>query len=310
MDPYIFSKEDLDQLSNPEIFKKRLNLLGNMLFNEDDNDEVAKKFFETCPVISLSSSHTDPDEFKNIHFYRVRLRKTLGENESLYMDSTFSYPPSSAVKYPGRANIKGRSVFYCSDAHLSAILECDPAIDDVGYLSMWKPKTTSSLNFAQFILPNISEYNNFRSIAEQIYDHYCNHYRNAPAGPQMIELWNFIATKFISEKYPYSITAFIADFCLYGEYRKDFIIYPGNKSENHYNNFAFHPNAVNDHLQLARILKFKVLELAPSIIKIGYMRVGTRHRSSIIWEDATDDLIKDFQFDLQFNHVMHKVANQ
>jgi hypothetical protein len=107
-----------------------LKSLDLSLFSQEEIYQIVYKHARFIPsFISIIPSN----EFCSIKLFRARF-KIDPEKENVYLNSTFSYPHNYFCNQNGRANIKKRNVFYCSDSGISAILESKPNRGDTGCL--------------------------------------------------------------------------------------------------------------------------------------------------------------------------------
>lgn len=292
-----FSEEEINNFPSYEEYLLKLKEFGQEDLSNLSYREIEDKYYNLCIVLPTISMMTNSEKFNNINLFRARLQKTIGDKEDIGLIQAHSYPPTSIVNNNGRANIKNRSVFYCSDHYIASILECNPDVGDIGYLGLWKPVTKRDMKFLLYISDDLNEQNIFFKIGKNAFQYYKEKKINDPLGKQLVALRKFIADKFISEVYPYSITSFIANESLYREFNADYIIYPSLKSFTYYNNYAFHPNSVNENLQLKKVLKFKILEKQQDRVVIGHMAVGTFENVCIKWVVPNHENVKDFKFD-------------
>jgi hypothetical protein len=100
---------------------------------------------------------------------------------------------------------------------------------------------------------------------------------------QYILLHESLAKLFVSESFPYPITSMLADQLLYtNDTWKDAILYPSVGSDSLYCNFAFHPNVVDQFLQLEKVIPFVVKELHPNF-RYTAGQVGSLKHTAIYW---------------------------
>lgn len=150
----------------------------------------------------------------------------------------------------------------------------------------------------QIILPQgINQNNIFHTIGNRAAVHFQNHYNNATNSLHILNLRSFVANKFVTEKYPYSLSSFIAHEALYRDGETDYIMYPSSKAFDYYNNYAFHPNSAQENLRLKKVLKFKVQNKTFENLTLGFMAVGDLESGFMKWQNPTEENIKDFKFD-------------
>lgn len=163
----MFTDEQILNFPNPEEYIIKLRQLGAEDLSLCSYKEIEDKYYNLCIVLPTVSIMTDIEEFGRINLYRARLKKAMGQNEDIDLIQTYSYPPTYVITSNGRANIKYKSVFYCSDNYLASIFECEPEIGDVGYLSLWKPKVIRSLKMTLYVSEKMSHNNNFTAMAKR-----------------------------------------------------------------------------------------------------------------------------------------------
>lgn len=293
-----FSIDEIKNFPSLIDYSQMLTQLAYEDFSNLTISEIEKRIYDLCIVLPSICGKANPEDLNKIHFYRARMQSTIGSNEDLTLVQTYSYPPSSVCSRNGRANLKYTSVFYCSDSPLASILECDPEVGEIGYLTLWKPKAKRQLKYGTYLSEDLVEHNELASLAKKAFAYYKQQHLNTPLGAQMILLRQFLADRFVVESPPYNITSYIANQALYREFNNDFIIYPSSKTFSYYNNYAFHPNSVNENLDFKKVLKFKVLEKGNHIFKIGYMAIGELNPIVINWSIPTDENISDFRLGL------------
>lgn len=290
-----FSADEILNFPKVDDYIGMLKQLAEKDFTNSTKDEIENTIYDLCIVLPSICATTIPEGFNDISFFRARMKSTIGDKEDLSLEQTYSYPPPSVCKNNGRANFKYTSVFYCSDSYLASILECNPEVGDIGYLSLWKPNTNRDLKFGTYLPTNLDPYNNFASIAKRAFAFFEQEHINEPLGRQMIELRKFLAERFVNELPPYGITSYIANQALFREFENDFIIYPSSKAFAYYNNYAFHPNSVNQNLRLKKVLKFKVVDKEEYKVKIGYMAIGYIDLVNLKWRIPTKEDLLEFK---------------
>jgi hypothetical protein len=259
--------------------------------NSQEIDKIYSDYFPLMPQIWFGQRI---ERFNKHIFYRVR--KNINENEeAINLINTYSYPNSKLCDKNGRANIKGRSVFYCSDNAITAILESQLETGDVGYLSIWKPEAIREIRI-QFCLPHTlrsdNKWNEVRKdihplINDQIFKNYKEKQKH------YVALINYLFFKFSNEKYPYVLSSWLADKYLYGENWIDIILYPSVAGRTKECNMAIHPNTVDKNIRFEKVIKFRVLEVNFDNIKYSPISVGELVNQNIKWRDANPNE-KDF----------------
>ena len=272
-----------------EIIKK-LNEFREIDLSKKTIREIAIEIDKYLQEIPTTYVVYNKNKFNNFIFYRVRFN--INKDEDISLIQTYSFPLPQFCNVNGRANLKGKSVFYSSNCAFTAIQECKAEVGAIGYLSIWKPRTNRSMKGTVFLPRNMKEeYSykddpkfaiNVKSALEQI------HIDNIVEAEEKI---NFIAERFENEKPPYSITSFLSNEVLYGDLKHDFIVYPSIANEMYTLNFAFHPNIVTNFLYLEKVIRIKLVRIENNQYTIGVGKVGYFENGRIIWRQGNSDEI-------------------
>lgn len=278
-------------------FEKYLNgleILSKYDFSKSDYDEIYNKFHDFALKIPALGASFDMG-INGLKLFRARPAKTISDFEDKTIIQTFSFPPSISCKNNGRANIKYKSVFYCTDNIIPALKESNIEIKDEVYISVWNYNSKRNLNYVcclPEILPNSnswSEYGKFHH--DFLVD------RQIKNDKQLLKykvaLRNFITDRFMKEEFPYPITSMLSNEYLY-ENGFDMIIYPSAKTFQDYTNFAIHPNVVLNHLDLEIIFKIIVVDINQEQIKFKVKSIGYFENDKINWRKSSDDLIQKY----------------
>ena len=87
---------------------------------------------------------------------------------------------------------------------------------------------------------------------------------------------------------PYTLTSFLSHDALYKIDSKDVIMYPSVASNSHYCNFAFHPNIVDRHLELEKVIRFTVAGLDDDLgMQFGLGQMGEIVENAIRWRQGS-----------------------
>lgn len=281
---------DYSQYSNIDEYKLKLQHLKNQNFTNATKEELNKALFDNLFLIPSLVGTYNQEKFNNFNFYRVRLN--IDTNlEDLNLIKTYSYPLPQFCSKNGRANLKNKSVFYCSNSSLTSILESKPKVGDIGYLSLWKGNTNRQMKSGVLLPQSLTTENEWYVLAKDIYS-----YAEEEIKKQATSNWEycyeglkFIADLFINEKEPYPITSWISNELLYGSAWKDFIIYPSFVSKTNTTNIAFHPNVADSHLHFEKVIRFKILNINDDKFSLSTGRVGELHQNNIKWRTATEE---------------------
>jgi hypothetical protein len=274
---------DLKKFPSLEEYVDGLSRLTIMNLSNLNIQEIEKSFYERAILFQQVVGVNPSTSFNQHEFYRVRMNVSPEEDEDLIR--TYSYPPISACKKNGRANLTGRSVFYCSDHAGTALLESKPEPGQTGYLSIWRGSTFRDIKYGVCLNTELKRGNPYLVMADTINKLVKEESIKKAGGKaeHFIQFYNFIAERFINEDYPYSLTSFIANEMLYEGKWKDFIIYPSVANDRYGCNMAFHPNSVDTVLKFIKVLKFKFLSKGESLIGLSDLVIGELNRTRMSW---------------------------
>lgn len=280
-------------ISFPDLDKYKMNLfeLTEKRLSNLSNKEIENAFYDSALFLPTVGGYMISEKFNNSELFRVRLSNKIGKDEDLSLIQSYSYPPTSACKNNGRANLKYKSVFYCSDFATSAMRESEVNINEEGYLSIWNYSSKRDLKFNMCLSEKIPLRNNWSKLAVYYRDFIIQSYdsKKEEFHNQKIALREFITDKFMNEKQPYPVTSFLANEYLYGKEYVDFIVYPSASTKWNYTNFAFHPNTVDNHLELKKVINFKVTEITSKGIIFIINKVGFIENDRIKWRKPIDE---------------------
>ena len=121
--------EDLHLFPGLEAYKQGLKELPDLLWDSISQEDLYNKFYDAAVILPQMIVHQEAQNFNELKFFRVRLNINT-DIEDLSLIQTYSYPPGFVCNSNGRANLKGYSVFYCSNNPTCALLESKPKIGD------------------------------------------------------------------------------------------------------------------------------------------------------------------------------------
>lgn len=270
-----------------EEYKNNLIKLFNYDFNGLSYQEIYDLYFDHALVLQSLAGYLVSEKINGRELYRVRPTIQINEFEDLSLIQTFSYPPPSVCKNNGRANIKHKSVFYCTDNITAAIKESNVKENEECYLSFWELNTKRDLKFTSYLPASLPKNNYWGKISYFYQDYLLN--SDKKNLEYKLELRKFITDKFINEESPYHLTSFIANENLYsGESKSDVLIYPSVKTFKDYTNYAFHPNVVNEHLKINKILHVKVKRILETHLEFYVLEIGHLEDDKINWKTPTE----------------------
>lgn len=294
--------EDIDHFPDLEKYLEQLEELKKTTPDNTPFKELSDKYFDLAVILPQIIAYQKPANFNSLKLFRVRLN--IDENkEDLSLIQTHSYPPSFICSENGRANLKGHSVFYCSNESMAALEESKPKIGDIAYISMWTPMIDRIVKIAHCLPIDLMSSNKWHVMANEAWQFMASYYKEkAPDKHQhFIELNKFISDRFVKEAKPYYLTSWLANEILYGEHWRDLILYPSIASDRNYCNMAIHPNFVNIHLKFEMFLKIEIIDIKNKQIVINRGPIGIVQKNAIRLIKATnkeDILFKEYGFDI------------
>ena len=295
LDKYeIILESDLAEFPNLDMYKENLKLLKDYNFNGATPWEISEKYYHYATIFPQAFITQNPDRFNQHSFYRVRLNIDTN-TEDINLIQTHSYPLPCFCGQNGRANLKGKSVFYCSNKPGAALFECKPKKGDEGFLSIWKPVAKRPIKFGVLLPTDLRQDNPWYELAISTFST-INDYLRAHAKDKFqhfVELYRFIAERFIEEKEPYHLTSWLSHELIYGEKWKDLILYPSVATDKLYCNMAFHPNTVHTQLRLEKVIRFIVRDVDGGRFLYSPGQVGEPKDTNIIWRPSRPEE-KDF----------------
>lgn len=177
------------------------------------------------------------------------------------------------------------------------MLEVKPKIGDEGYISLWKPNVKRDVISAICLPTSLPNTNPWNKIASNSHIHLLNSIAQSEQKDKVFHLaymYDFVAELYRLERPPYHITSMISWELIYGQFIRDFIVYPS--IQNNYNtcNMAFHPNFVYNNLILEKIISFKIIDTFNGQIKFNLSeKVGFFVNNKLHWKNKTkEDLIE------------------
>jgi len=301
-DQYKVYDANLDDYPEFEEYRKRLSSLKLLSPENTTFKELPDKFFDAAVTLPQSSVLISPDNFNKQKFFRVRLNIDK-ESEILDLIQTYSYPPGIVCKDNGRANLKGKSVFYCSNTPTAALLESKPKNGDIAHISWWEPQATRQIKAGVCLPISLNANNDFVKIADQMWRYANNIYKQEAKEKlkHLMELDRFIAERFVEEKPPYFLTSWFSDTMLFGPFWRDLIIYPSIASNQDYCNMVFHPNTVNQQLKFKKVIEVKINFVDNFRCGFHLGSVGELDKTNLKWtksDDKEDLLFRQFGFEV------------
>ena len=286
------NEEELNSFPDPNEYFHRLSKLDNYDFDCHSYEEIEKIFYEHAVILPSLIVKQPKEYYSELFLYRARLNI---DNYDLELINTHSYPNSYFCQENGRCNLKGRSVFYCSDNPNAALYEINPKVGDTGYLSMWQIRSKESIKFTSLLPPELPNGNRWISFAKESNER--NIIRWQSKYPKLVSSYKllkaFVAEKFYTEKAPYYLSSFISNKLLYENSTNDMLIYRSVKVDGLYCNMAVHPNFVDEGLSLKKIVRFKINAINENTYNFSTGKVGEFNNGKIKWRNRNKDDEKD-----------------
>tara|TARA_R110000751_G_scaffold7964_1_gene32320 strand:- start:4464 stop:5357 length:894 start_codon:yes stop_codon:yes gene_type:complete len=285
------SKYNTQKIEYPEYktYLKNLQLLSNFDFTNYTNQQIYNKFHDLALTIPGLGAKLIHEKINGFELYRVRMENTISELEDKDIIQTFSFPPPAVLNSNGRANIKNKSVFYCTDHPYPAIKEANGGIGEVGFLGIWEIQASRDLVYLSCLPEVLPNMNNWHEFGEFHYNFLIEKQSDEDSKvlPHKIALRKLITDKFMLEKPQYHISSMIENEYLYDN-DCDLLLYPSAQSFQDYINFAFHPNVVLSHLKCKKIVRFKINKITNQQVGFNLLGIGEIENDRIKWRKITD----------------------
>lgn len=288
--------DDLKEFPDFKTYISNLTELENFPFENLTVREIYDKYHDLAKILPSVFQMLNHEEFNEEFFYRARIGIDR-KKEDISLKQTYSYPPTSVCSENQRANIKNKSVFYCSNDPNCAMLEVKPKIDSEGYLSVWKGNAKKPVKLGILLPYDLPSENEWNTMAKSTFEYLENSLQKETLDKinHFMALYKFIPDRFVKEEKPYHLTSMISNELLYGELWRDFIIYPSVASKTYMCNMAFHPNFVNENLKFVKVIKYKVYDIKNEQAKFNLGKVGYLKENRMVWRDATEEETKLFE---------------
>ena len=276
--------DDLKKFPSLGSYMKNLYELTTPELKIKSYKEIGELFYKKAILFQQTFGINPKGEFNKQKFYRVRMNISEGEDPNLIR--THSYP--SPCTTFGRANLIGKSIFYCSNHPGSSISESRGTKDKIGYLSVWEPRAERDVKYGICLPQDLRRENEFNFMSNNTYN-FITEDSKQDAGEKAAHLQfyhRFIAERFVKETHPYTLTSWIANEMLYGPQWRDFIIYPSVANESYSCNMAFHPNSADTLLKFKKVLEFKVGNASGHDIQMKETKIGEIEHSKMKWRKA------------------------
>lgn len=292
--------EDLRLFPKYEDYLLDLERLDKYDFKGCCPEEIYNIFYDLAKMLPTTYTNLRKEIFNELTFFRERLNVNK-EKEDISLIQTYANPPTVFCDENGRANLKYKSVFYCSDKLECSMFESKPKVGDEGFLSVWKGDAKRSLKVGVCLPNNLSEENSWNEIGENsfLYNESTLKEEGKDKQKHILELYKFISNKFINEKPPYYLTSMISDVLLFSsDLWRDFIVYPSFLKKTKMSNLAFHPNSVVENLSFNKVIRFKVTENSNQRLMFRLGQTGVLENNKIIWKERSEEETSLFEYNL------------
>ncbi len=266
-------------------------------------EEINALYFKLFGLFPLITMPFRKEFHKDFKFYRVReLRE--GQNADISNIKTFDAPSLEDYNNLGRANWKGRNVFYGSQNPYTALKEVkETSVGKDFYISKWginwNIQSLDKMPIVTLIYENIPKENIWSALNESQATSLekLKEVFGIEGYEKYIHLIKRINNLFVvndSSKYP--ITAFIADKTIYSDKNTSteiffpILIYPSVETERKHCNYAIHPDFVKQYMHLEQVIHVELTDIDRDYFKIKLNKVGTRNeKGRIDWYSMSLD---------------------
>ncbi|HXI01199.1 MAG TPA: hypothetical protein VNI52_13110 [Sphingobacteriaceae bacterium] len=169
-------RNDFKNLPSLDDFKRQLKALKQLDLENATLIEIEEAYLSHLPFLPRMLCYIHFNEARQQPLYRVRMNINP-ELEDLSLIRTYSYPSGSHCMRNGRANRRGKSVFYCSNKAFAAIYESKPTVGAIGYLSVWQNDITRPLKCAAYLPKRFDNSNEFQQIANNAHEFISNYFQ-------------------------------------------------------------------------------------------------------------------------------------
>jgi hypothetical protein len=283
-------EDDFCRYLSVDELRQKLEILKNTDLSTASQGEITNTFFSYFDTLPSLIAMYQPSRFNNFYFYRARLNVDH-TSEDTKLIRTFSYPLPQFCKDNGRANLRQKSVFYCSNCAVTSVMEAKPKVGDVGYLSVWRGNAQRPVKTGILLPRGLKQDNIWSGLTDDMYMHVDKEL--STIAQQKYDFFKeeirFVADLFLSEKPPYALTSWIGNELIYGTSWKDMIVYPSFVNDGYSCNVALHPNFADRFLEFEKVIRFKILDITDSQYVVSTGKVGVMVNNSIMLRDATKE---------------------
>ncbi len=276
----------------PDVKQLKINL--QQLFQLDKSNlsvsEIETLFYKTAIVYPFGAVEYPSSIFNSFPIWRCRINiNEAFENTSLL--KTYSYPDPKFCSKNGRANLAGRSVFYCAHNGTTAIFETKPVEGDILYLTKWTVASNRNVLIMNFLPVDIPSTNPFFASARRLFDQQIAFHdiNGGQKGEHLKAVTSFVSQSFVDEKEPYHLTSWLADRALYESNGVDVLVYPSIPRKFVSCNFVIRRDFVDSFLQMKTVFKLHVNYCDGEILHYKLLETGDCINDKVIWRESTED---------------------
>lgn len=257
--------------------------------------EIREQYFSLFGHFHLTVNYFKKEALKSLKVYRSRL---CSDVQSPDLISEFMHPENDVYSETGRANWKGRNVFYASDSPFCSLTETKAAYEGTEfYIAEWMVDTDSieleKIPYSTYAIGNMDKNNPWNDVLmkQEDFVSWYNNYTKTVEGEMMYYLISELSKLYTElDKDKYHITAFLADQVIYSSSNQPFpniLIYPSVQSSNSCN-FAIHPDFVQN-MKLNKVLKVKINEEKDVGYNVLWSTVGLIEENKVKYFDRRID---------------------
>lgn len=270
-------------------------------------ENLHARFYEIFQTYPIHVFHLNKDFLKTLKVYRVRPSdKNINEISN---PDTFSSPPwnKNLGKF-GRANWRGKNVFYGSDTAHTALREAQNQYIEGNefYVAKWgfdfNKFTTGQIRFSTFVF-DIPKENPWYAFVEDFKKKHIEKLNNefgTEEAKKHFHLDQKISQLFVDlDETKYKITAWLADQRIYFKHNTEnglyfpILIYPSVAKEKRSLNFAIHPFFVKEYMILEKVFHIKLVETNLDSLRYSIEKVGVcTNKSKVEWYTLSIDFSK------------------
>lgn len=242
--------------------------------------KVENLYFSKLPYLSTFYKMT-PDNFKlPLDFYRARPYEGIINEKSI---EEYSYNKNAANN--GRAHLINHPVFYAAENPFVALLECIQNVKDLEsyegkefVISKWRANSSGKFILAPFLSAEVAPQNILTRLAQFSKEDFeaLGNTINDEEFEALLILKDYIIKMFLTDGNR-GVSSYLGHKIIYDNPINNIIlIYPSKLAKYHRNNYALHPNFVDENMILEYVYKICINDLSQTDdgIKFNYYMKG------------------------------------